>query len=71
MINTGSELISEIVGPAGSISDGAFSWAYTPEEDELWLLELPFEDWAQDGAAAIPASRQKKAAKEHAIERSG
>jgi hypothetical protein len=32
---TGSELTSEMVGPAGSTSEGAFSRTMFPEEDEL------------------------------------
>jgi hypothetical protein len=48
---TGSELVSEIVGPAGSTSDGAFSCTkpWGCEEDALWPLaggaaELLLED---------------------------
>jgi hypothetical protein len=46
MIKTGSELIRDIVGPAGSTKDGAFSRsAPAEEEDELWgdLLETVSE----------------------------
>ncbi len=39
-MKTGSELMSETVGPAGSMSDGAFSCAYHCPEEELELEEL-------------------------------
>jgi hypothetical protein len=36
-----------MVGPAGSIKDGAFSRAYPGEDEELGsLAELLLEDWA-------------------------
>jgi hypothetical protein len=44
MMNTCSEGMSEIVGPAGSISEGAFSRAYNCPEDELWSEEELLED---------------------------
>jgi hypothetical protein len=44
MMNTGSALMSEIVGPAGSISEGAFSRAYIGPEEEFWLDEELLED---------------------------
>ena len=31
--------MSEMVGPAGSMSEGAFSRAYNCPEEELWLEE--------------------------------
>ena len=44
MMNTGSELIREMVGPAGSMSEGAFSCAYNCPEEEFWLEEELVED---------------------------
>jgi len=44
MINTASEGISEMVGPAGSMSEGAFSRAYIWPEGEFWLEEELLED---------------------------
>jgi hypothetical protein len=45
MVKTDSSLTSEMVGPAGSTSEGAFSCTIAGEEEELWLLEeLPAED---------------------------
>ncbi|MFP5203812.1 MAG: hypothetical protein ACLGSH_00490 [Acidobacteriota bacterium] len=43
MMNTGSALIREIMGPAGSISEGAFSCAYIGAEDAPWFPELLLE----------------------------
>jgi hypothetical protein len=67
MRKTGSALTSEIVGPAGSTSEGAFSRTKSGEEDEVCppadeLAELLLEDWARAAAAARPAKRQKTAA---------
>jgi hypothetical protein len=74
MKKTGSELISEMVGPAGSISEGAFSVASRCEEGECcppaadWAGLLD-EDWARATAAAYPASRQIAAAQNTAEDR--
>jgi hypothetical protein len=57
-MNTGSALIIEIVGPAGSTSVGVFSRTNVPpaEVDEaLWPEELL--DWAFAGGGAIAAAR--------------
>jgi hypothetical protein len=43
MRNNGSELTSEMVGPAGSTSDGAFSGGFPLEEDDP-CRELLLED---------------------------
>jgi hypothetical protein len=66
MRKTGSTLTSEIVGPAGSTSDGAFSRTKSAEEDEVCpppdgLAEL-LEDWVIAVAGKRPAKRQKTAA---------
>jgi hypothetical protein len=37
--NTGSALINETVGPAGSSGEGAFSCANCGCDEELWELE--------------------------------
>jgi hypothetical protein len=43
--NTDSELVSEIVGPAGSTSVGVFSRTYAAAEVELWPpSEFPLEE---------------------------
>jgi hypothetical protein len=67
MTKTGSALISEMVGPAGSTSEGAFSRTKSGEEDEVCpppaeLAGLLPEDWARAAAGANPANRQKNAA---------
>ena len=54
------ELMSEIVGPAGSTIVGAFSWRGCDEEP-CWLLE----DWLGDWDVAdctLPAMRRQTAA---------
>jgi hypothetical protein len=66
MRKTGSELISEMVGPAGSTSDGAFSRANACEEEELCpapeeLDELAPEDWARAEVERRPANMQETA----------
>jgi hypothetical protein len=66
MMKTGSALISEMVGPAGSTSEGAFSRTNSDVEDEVCppldeLEELLPEDWASAAAGARPAKRQKTA----------
>jgi hypothetical protein len=66
MRKTGSALTSEIVGPAGSTREGAFSRTKSAEEDEFcpspdWLAEL-LECWANAVAGERPAKRQKTAA---------
>ncbi|MGO9937195.1 MAG: hypothetical protein ACLPH3_05945, partial [Terracidiphilus sp.] len=66
MKKTGSELISEIVGPAGSTRKvGAFSrWMAAADEEELWREpDGAFSDdwvWPHLGNSAAP--RQKKTA---------
>jgi hypothetical protein len=65
-MKTGSVLTSEIVGPAGSTSEGAFSRTKSGEDDEVCslpdvLAEL-LEDWASAVAGEKPAKRQKTAA---------
>ena len=65
-MNTGSELISEMVGPAGSISDGAFSRAYICVEDELWLEEELANDCAGAGTGAKAANKHKVEAEKKA-----
>jgi hypothetical protein len=67
MRKTGSELISEMVGPAGSTSEGAFSRAYAGEEEEFCpgpeeLEELALEDWARAEGKGRAANRQRRAA---------
>jgi hypothetical protein len=67
MRKTGSALTSEMVGPAGSTSEGAFSRTNSGEEDEVCpppgeLAELLLEDWANAVAGVRPAKRQKTAA---------
>jgi hypothetical protein len=66
MRKTGSELTSEMVGPAGSTSEGAFSRTKSGEEDEVCpppacLAELLLEDWVRAATGARPANRQKAA----------
>lgn len=63
MRKTGSELTSEMVGPAGSIADGAFS-RWIGCEDELWsFADLEAGPLSGDCARACetdsPAKRQK------------
>src|SRR6185312_15719941 len=60
MKNTGSEVMSEIVGPAGLTSEGVCSVRYwgdedDEEDDELWP---PSGDWARAIAIPIPAQRK-------------
>jgi hypothetical protein len=67
MTKTGSALISEMVGPAGSTSEGAFSRTKSGEEDDVCppaaeLAGLLPEDWALAAAGVRPARRQKTAA---------
>jgi hypothetical protein len=67
MRKTGSALISEMVGPAGSTSEGAFSRTNSDVEDEVCpsleeLAELLLEDWPGAAAGAKHAKRQKTAA---------
>ena len=54
MTKTGSELMRETDGPAGSISDGAFSRAYICPDDELWLDEELLDDCAGASAGIAP-----------------
>jgi hypothetical protein len=66
MMKTGSELTSEMVGPAGSTSEGAFSCTNPCAEDELWpfsegVAELLLELWERAMAGERPAGRQRKA----------
>jgi hypothetical protein len=65
MRNTGSALTSEMVGPAGSTREGAFSRTNSGEEDDVCPLddsdELLLEDWASAEAGARPAKRQNTA----------
>jgi hypothetical protein len=43
--NTGSALVREMVGPAGSTSDGVFSRTYACAEVEPWSMDgLLLED---------------------------
>jgi hypothetical protein len=64
MMKTGSALISEMVGPAGSIKDGAFSRAIVCVcEEEVWpdwdgLAGLLPGDWAHAMADGRTARRQ-------------
>jgi hypothetical protein len=74
MRKTGSELTSEMVGPAGSTSEGAFSCTKACGEDELCpapgdLEELLLEDWAQATVDGRTAHRQKTANKKAAEDR--
>jgi len=64
MMKTGSELMSDIVGPAGSMrNEGDFSCSTAPElEDELWR-ELPSEDWALAACGKRLELKQMTAAK--------
>jgi len=62
MKKTGSELISEMVGPAGSMSDGAFSRCMPgadADEDELCELEDDCP-WERTGAAESNRSAVEK-----------
>jgi hypothetical protein len=66
MRKTGSALINEMVGPAGSISEGVFSRAKSGEEEEFRSLPacpagLLLEDCAWAATGAKHASRQKTA----------
>ncbi len=71
MTKTGSELTSEMVGPAGSTSEGAFSRGGSAcEEEELcWPLDELLEDWAWLTADKSPASRHETAAENTANDR--
>ena len=60
-MKSGSEPMREMVGPAGSMSEGAFSRAYTGPEEELLDDELP-EDCAAAGQGANPADKPRNAA---------
>jgi hypothetical protein len=65
MRKTGSVLIIEMVGPAGSTSEGAFSCAISGDEDEVCsslgaLAEL-LVGWANDVAGERQAKMQKTA----------
>jgi hypothetical protein len=65
MRKTGSALTSEMVGPAGSTSEGAFSRTKSGKEEDVCPPpdepgEL-LEDWARAEAGAIPAKRQRTA----------
>ena len=62
-MKTGSALISEMVGPAGSISEGAFSRLKSGEEDEAccFPVSLLLEDWAWAAIGAKQVNRQKTA----------
>jgi hypothetical protein len=67
MRKTGSALTSEMVGPAGSTSEGAFSRTKSGEEEDVCPPpdepdELLLEDWASAEAGAMPAKRQRTAA---------
>jgi hypothetical protein len=67
MTKTGSALTSEMVGPAGSTSEGAFSRTKSGEEDDVCpppdaLAGLLLEDWARAAAGARLANRQNTAA---------
>jgi hypothetical protein len=66
MRKTGSALTSEMVGPAGSTSEGAFSRTKSGEEDDVCptadeLDELLLGDWASAEAGAMPAKRKRTA----------
>jgi hypothetical protein len=66
MRKTASELMSEMVGPAGSTSEGAFSLAKACEGEEFCpaaeeLEELAPEDWARAAGKGRPANKQKTA----------
>src|SRR5450755_4659356 len=54
MVNSVSELTSEIASPEGSTSEGAFSCVYVDEDEELWG-PLPAAACLPLGAA-LPAS---------------
>jgi len=65
MRKTGSVLIIEMVGPAGSTSEGAFSCTKSGDEDDVCsplgeLAELPV-GWANAAAGEKQAKRQKTA----------
>jgi hypothetical protein len=63
MTKTGSALTSEMVGPAGSTSEGAFSRTKSGEEDDVCPpADELLEDWASAAAGAILAKRQNIAA---------
>jgi hypothetical protein len=66
MKKTGSELTSEIVGPAGSTKKvGAFScWIVEEDEDELWREpeELLGADWVRPGFGKSATPRQIRSA---------
>jgi hypothetical protein len=66
MRKTGSALTSEMVGPAGSTSEGAFSRTKSGEEEDVCPTpdepdELLLEDWASAETGAMPVIRQKTA----------
>jgi hypothetical protein len=61
-MKTGSALISEMVGPAGSISEGAFSRLKSGEEDEVCCFPgLLLEDWHWAATGTKHAKRHKTA----------
>jgi hypothetical protein len=67
---TGSALVKEMVGPAGSTRVGVLSRAYACADDEPCSSdELLLELWAPAAAAAMPANRHKKMAKGKYFER--
>jgi hypothetical protein len=73
-MKTCSELISEMVGPAGSTSKGAFSCTNPSEEDEPrlspdCLSESLLVDWARDEKGGRTTNRQSKAAERMAEDR--
>ena len=51
-----------MVGPAGSISDGAFSWGIFCEDELCDLAEPPEEDWARSAGNERAARTQMAAA---------
>jgi hypothetical protein len=66
MKKTGSALIREMVGPAGSMSEGVFSREKSGEEEEFRSLPacpagLLLEDWALTATGAKHASRKRTA----------
>src|SRR5580698_8210298 len=70
---TCSDGTREMVGPAGSTSEGAFScgpFNGADEEDELWrVAELPPGTCAEAGPLATAISRERTAPASHETER--
>jgi len=63
-------LTIEMVGPAGSTSEGAFSCATTCEEDEFCaLLEPLLDDCARAASGGRPANRKSAAAERRTEDR--